>query len=32
MRHLQKDFLKDLPRNSLLFLPKYSEEFILKTR
>jgi hypothetical protein len=32
MRHLQKDFLKVLSRNSLLFLPKYSEESILKTR
>jgi hypothetical protein len=32
MRHLQKDFLKVLSRNSLPFLPKYSEEFILKTR
>jgi hypothetical protein len=32
MRHLQKDFLKVLPKNSFLFLPKYSEEFILKTR
>jgi hypothetical protein len=32
MRLLQKDFLKDLSRNSLPFLPKYSEEFILKTR
>ncbi len=31
MRHLQKDFLKDLSRNSLPFLPKYSEEFILTT-
>jgi hypothetical protein len=28
MRHLQKDFLKVLSRNSLPFLPKYSEEFI----
>jgi hypothetical protein len=32
MRHLQKDFLKELSRNSFPFLPKYSEEFILKTR
>jgi hypothetical protein len=32
MRHLQKDFLKVLSRNSLPFLPKYSEESILKTR
>jgi hypothetical protein len=32
MRHLHKDFLKFLSRNSLPFLPKYSEEFILKTR
>jgi hypothetical protein len=32
MSHLQKDFLKVLPRNSLPFLPKYSEESILKTR
>jgi hypothetical protein len=30
MRHLQNDFLKVLSRNSLPFLPKYSEEFILK--
>jgi hypothetical protein len=27
-----KGFSKVLPRNSFLFLPKYSEESILKTR
>jgi hypothetical protein len=32
MRHLQKDFLKTYLEKSLPFLPKYSEEFILKTR
>jgi hypothetical protein len=32
MRHLQKGFSKVLPKNSFPFLPKYSEESILKTR